>query len=326
MKLLVLVGGFHEKMPYEELRSLGMEIDERDGRVVVGSSDNVERLKRLGYSHLVLEFLGSFHADDPLPFDPGEHIQGKFAARFKKLDFSGDFRDKKEEILEELNPEIDRVDLEDPDTTFYFLMKDEKIYAGKLIHRFEPAEFTKREINLRPYSRPISIPPREARCWVNLSGVDEEEKLLDPFCGTGGLLIEGALAGCDVYGSDSDGEMVTGSEINLDYYGLEAELKRTKAQKLSERWGTEFEAVVTDPPYGRSAKVGGEEIKKLYREAVTEMEKVLKGDGRCVLAAPETIEFDKILKGMDTDFEISQRFKEKVHDDLFREIFVLQKR
>ncbi|MFP4116794.1 MAG: methyltransferase domain-containing protein [Candidatus Aenigmatarchaeota archaeon] len=326
MKILVLTGGFHEEMPYEELRALGVDIRQRDGRIVVGKTEDVNRLDGLGFSHLVLEFLGSFHMNETLPFNPSEHIQGKFAARFKNLDFEADFKGKKEEILEELNPSIDTVDLDEPDTTFYFLMRGTRIYTGKLLHRFEPAEFTKRKPALKPFSRPVSLQPREARCWVNLSGVEKGESLLDPFCGTGGILVEGALAGCKVYGSDSEGEMVSGSEINLDYYGLGGEMKRCKVQELEGRWDRKFDAVVTDPPYGRSAKVGGEKVRKLYMEAIPEIEKVLKQGKRCVIGAPERLEFEKILEDSENFFEITRKFREKVHGDLAREVFVLRRR
>ncbi len=325
MKVLVLAGGFHEELPFEEIRALGVEVKERDGRVVVGETDEVDKLKRLGYSHLVLEYLGSFGMDEELPFDPDEHIQGKFAARFKKLNFSGDREEKKEEILKELNPSIEEVDLDEPDTTFYFLMRKDTIYAGKLIHRFESTEFTKREPALKPFSRPVSLQPREARCWVNLSGVEEGESLLDTFCGTGGILVEGALVGCEVYGSDSEGEMVSGSEINLDYYSLEGEVKRCKVQELGNRWNKKFDAVVTDPPYGRSAKVGGEEKRKLYKEALGEIAKVLKKGRKCVIGAPERLDFGKIVQESNSRFKVSKRFKEKVHGDLVREVFVLEK-
>ena len=42
---------------------------------------------------------------------------------------------------------------------------------------------------------------RLARAMVNLA-IPEQGKLLDPFCGTGGLIIEGILCDIDSYGSD----------------------------------------------------------------------------------------------------------------------------
>jgi len=43
---------------------------------------------------------------------------------------------------------------------------------------------------------------------VNLSGARRE--VLDPFCGTGGVLIEAGLIGLEVYGFDIQQSMVEG--------------------------------------------------------------------------------------------------------------------
>ncbi|MFP4115634.1 MAG: methyltransferase domain-containing protein [Candidatus Aenigmatarchaeota archaeon] len=325
MELLVLVGGFHPEMPLEELRSLGAEVEEKDGRIVAGKTDEWEKLKRLGYSHLILKFLGSFSPGEELPFDPEKHIEGKFAGRFKKLDFSGNFDERRKEILGELDPHIKEVDLRNPDTTIYFFFRGNKIYAGKLFHEFKPEEFYQRKVAVRPFSRPISLPPREARCWVNLSGVEEGGKLLDPFCGTGGILIEAAMIDCKVYGSDLDAEMVSGSRMNLDYYGLEGEVEKVDAQELSRRWNESFDAVVTDPPYGRAAKVGGEEVKNLYGKSLEEISKVLKEGAKCVIGAPKKIGLEGVLKEKAPGLKTEKRFEEKVHGDLFREIYILRK-
>ena len=325
MQLLALVGGFHPKMPEKELESLGMEVKESDGRIILGNTQNWHRLKRLGYSHLLLEYLGKFHPDGELPFDASEYIKGKFAGLFKKLGFSGNFEKTREKILDELDQHIEEADLKNPDTTIYFMMKGKNIYTGRLIHEFNPSKFFERKSALRPYSKPISLRPREARCWVNLSGVERGEKLLDPFCGTGGILIEAGLTGCDIYGSDSEMEMVSGTKMNLDYYGLEGKVKRCKAQNLTNRWEESFDGVVTDPPYGRASKVGGEEIESTYKESLSEIERILKGGGKCVLGAPEKISFEEIFNETDTSFEILNKFKERVHGNLQREIFVLKK-
>ncbi len=321
--VLILVGGFHPEMPYEEIKALGVDIEERDGRVVVGEVEDVEKLERLGFSHLVLKCLGSFGVDEKLPFDPEKYIEGKFAARFKNLGFSGSREEKKEEILEELNPNIESVDLDNPDTTFYFLMKGEKIYVGKLIHRFDPTEFTERKSGMKPYSRPVSLKPREARCWINLSGARGD--LLDPFCGTGTILVEAGLAGYNVYGSDSEDDMVSGSITNMKHYGVEGEVRKSRVQNLSKIWNRTFDVVVTDPPYGRSAKVCSVGIKNLYRSSLKEIESILKNNGRCVIGCPSNMGFEKILNETGSVFEVLNKFTEKIHGDLIREIFVLGK-
>jgi hypothetical protein len=48
-----------------------------------------------------------------------------------------------------------------------------------------------------------------------MSGALPGEWILDPFCGTGGTLIEAALIGCREAGTDADLEMIAGSRKNL---------------------------------------------------------------------------------------------------------------
>ncbi len=323
MKVLVLTGGFHPEMPREEIKSLGVKIEIKEGSIVVGEVSGWERLKKLGYSHLVLEYLGKFQAEEDLPFDPEEHIKGSFAARFKKIDFSDNFDKVKNRILERLNPHIEEVDLDSPDTVLYFLLKDEQVYCGKLLHEFDASEFRKREPEFRPFSRPVSLPPREARCWINLSGITEGERLLDPFCGPGGIVMEGSLMGYKAYGSDSEGEMVSGCRINLNYYNADDQIRKCDVQNLGEIWNRKFDAVVTDPPYGRSSRIRGGKLEDLYKKALDEIHGVLSPQGRLVIGAPERLNIEDLVEN--SRFKKRKKFKERVHGDLSREVFVLEK-
>lgn len=68
---------------------------------------------------------------------------------------------------------------------------------------------------MRDYGRPARdarvgmLPPKLAQIMLNLSVKDEKSgTVLDPFCGTGVLLQEAALAGFDFIGSDIEPRMV----------------------------------------------------------------------------------------------------------------------
>ena len=109
----------------------------------------------------------------------------------------------------------------------------------------------------RPFFKPISLDPRLARSMVNIS-CPNGGKFLDPFCGTGGILLEASQVGLDVYGSDADSRMVEGSVENLKW-SLEnqnmsgiAEVRHCSATNLSESWSdiTPFDGFAFDPPYG----------------------------------------------------------------------------
>ena len=55
--------------------------------------------------------------------------------------------------------------------------------------------------------------PRMARALVNISLVNPGEWLFDPFCGTGGILIEASDVGAVAAGGDMDRVMVTGDSF-----------------------------------------------------------------------------------------------------------------
>jgi tRNA (guanine10-N2)-dimethyltransferase len=82
------------------------------------------------------------------------------------------------------------------------------------------------------------------------------EHLLDLFCGTGGILIEAGLCGVGVHGLDIKGEMKNGSEENLESCGIiNHDVRQGKISDIDEVFSEEdFDAVVTDLPYGRSSK------------------------------------------------------------------------
>lgn len=105
--------------------------------------------------------------------------------------------------------------------------------------------------NKRPFFRPVSLEPRLARAAVNIAAGTKDGYVVDPMCGTGGILIEAALTERLTLGIDFDPIMVEGTIENLNWAGVKAEVRRDDA--------THFElpknltAVVVDPPYGRNS-------------------------------------------------------------------------
>ncbi len=109
----------------------------------------------------------------------------------------------------------------------------------------------------RPYFKPVSLDPKLARTMVNLA-CPNGGTLLDPFCGTGGLIVEGILCNIDCYGSDLAWPMVTGTRENAKWAqerGGKGEflIRNGSALELSKTWDEHFDGFVFDPPYGRNA-------------------------------------------------------------------------
>ena len=170
------------------------------------------------------------------------------------------------------------VNLENPDIRIS-VFAGSKIYLCREIVVVDRKIFERRKPHHRPFSSPISLHPRIATALVNLSGVVAGETLLDPFCGTGGILIEAGLMGVKVAGIDIKRNIVDGCRKNLEYYGV-------RNYTLRDGDSTEMDidpvdAIVTDFPYGRSTYTGGD-IGGLYEKSFSRMGEWLK-EGKCAV-------------------------------------------
>ena len=99
--------------------------------------------------------------------------------------------------------------------------------------------------NKRPFFRPVSLEPRLARAAVNIAAGVNEGYVVDPMCGTGGILIESALTGRPTLGIDFDPVMVEGTQENIDWAQVDAEVKRGDATRFE--LPNNLAAVVVDP-------------------------------------------------------------------------------
>ena len=116
----------------------------------------------------------------------------------------------------------------------------------------------------RPFFSPISLHPKLARALVNLSSIKKGETLLDPFCGTGGIIIEAGLIGAKILGSDIEKKMIEGCKKTLEFYRIkEYELFCSDIGDIHKFVKNSVDAVVTDLPYGKSTTTKGEELSHL---------------------------------------------------------------
>ena len=58
---------------------------------------------------------------------------------------------------------------------------------------------------------------RLAKILINLTGIKQNQVLLDPFCGTGTLLQEALLRNINVIGIDKEKTMINKAERNLKW-------------------------------------------------------------------------------------------------------------
>ena len=213
------------------------------------------------------------------------------------------------------------VALENPENEVRGFITDSKVYVGLKIAEINRTQFEERKVQYRPYFSPISLHPKLARALVNLSAVKKGETLLDPFCGTGGILIEAGLIGVNVIGNDIEEKMIEGCKKTLDFYKVKNyELYHLDIGNLN-RHTAKVDAIVTDLPYGKSTTTKGEDMRNLYKRAFKSMSTILKEGGIAVigLSNENLISFGK------EHFTIIEKFDFKVHKSLVRHFVVFKK-
>ena len=211
-----------------------------------------------------------------------------------------------------------KVNLKNPSKVIKVVLLKDRIYLALLVEKRDKEYFQKNRPHLRAYFHPGCILPKLARCMVNLARLKEGDILLDPFCGTGGFLIEAGLIGAKLVGCDIDWRMASGTLINLEEYNLldkVIKVKRLDAKCvknfLNELNINKVDAIVTDPPYGISTAKKGE-IEKILEM----LPEVVKENGYFVFAYPKKIELDMKLEGL---------YKVYIHKGLIRHIHVYKK-
>ena len=154
----------------------------------------------------------------------------------------------------------------------------------------------------RPYiSKEISTSPKVCRTLLNLAGARPGDTVLDPFCGTGTLLMEAAMLGMKCIGIDIDGDQVHGTKTNLAWFGRDIgqqvnfDVFRGDARNLANLVSKQVDAVAFEPSLGpvtknRPTAKEAESIIKdligLYREVLTQIAQILRPDGRVAMTIP----------------------------------------
>lgn len=143
---------------------------------------------------------------------------------------------------------VPKVNLERPRTRVTIFVGAGRLLVTTRLWKNEERFFDRRA-HLRPRNHPTSLNPKLARAMINLAG--PSESILDPFCGAGGILLEGALAGRSMSGVDIDPRQVARAEENLIEYGVGAALTVGDAAECDTL--TPVDAIVTDLPLGKNA-------------------------------------------------------------------------
>ncbi len=287
-------------------------------------SNKINFLSRLGLTHFVLDIISDSEINEKIDkvlsnicWDSKLKMNRTFKVRVKNMDKinCGNLEiDIANSISDHFENKI-KADLTNPmDEILGFVYKN-KLFIGKKIFERNKKDFNKRKPQLRPFFSPTSIDPRIARAMINISKAKLE--VLDPFMGTGGILIEAGLMGLDIYGLDIEEKSVVGTKTNLLNYGIKNfNIRVGNVINISDIFGRGFESIVTDAPYGRSTKIE-KDRNKMYKDCFFSILESFKK--RCVVGLDTKYPFEEI------GFNIDSIHSFRVHKSLTRYLHVLSK-
>lgn len=264
MLTLFELSGEHATLPIAEIRGVveseGIKSEEiYHNRIAIFEiKDGIKKFDRLAMSHSINELIAEGNEIDKAIKDM--ELEGDFKIEFINFDkkYSSSY------IKNKYGREIEKrtgckVNLKNPHNIIK-IFSHGKLYLTKEIYKIDRHQFEARRN--KPFELPITMHPRLARAIVNIARVKKGDTIVDPFCGTGTILIEAGLMGAKIIGIEAKKWIAEGCKKNLKFFGLNGKIYAKDMRNVD----IKANAVITDFPYGRASYVG-EEIKKLYDEA-----------------------------------------------------------
>jgi tRNA (guanine10-N2)-dimethyltransferase len=140
-----------------------------------------------------------------------------------------------------------KVSLSNPDLIIYLIITDSKQYIGCADSKLEP------KMPVKIIKHPHELDLKLSRCIVNLSQLKEGDTLLDPFCGTGTILLQANSMGIKAIGIDYDDIMCKITRKNLQANGFSSKIINSTYHEM-QNIRNKVDAIVTDLPYGISSR------------------------------------------------------------------------
>lgn len=198
-----------------------------------------------------------------------------------------------------------------PNAEILAVFTERNLYIGKTVAAYDSLLQQRRDES-RPYvSAEISTSPKICRTLLNLAGARAGDTVLDPFCGTGTILMEAALRGMKCVGIDTDAHAVQGSKNNLKWLEtelgrkLEFNMIRGDARDAAKLVQGKVDAAAFEPHLGpvysnqpsrQEAVQAIRELTSLYRDALSSIGACLKGNGRVGMTLPVMNTKDSVVR------------------------------
>ena len=188
---------------------------------------------------------------------------------------------------------------------FVLLAAKDKVVIGMTSAVQDANDWSERDFGRpRRNAKQGMLPPKLARMMINLTGTSAKNKsILDPFCGSGTVLMEGAMLGAaKVIGSDIASGAVHDTQHNMAWLkerGIkvgEVDVFMAKASEVSNRLPENTVDMIITETYLGLPRRGVETtvdlykavdyIETLYTESFSTLRGVLKENGIVIIAAP----------------------------------------
>ncbi|MFW9977550.1 MAG: THUMP domain-containing protein [Candidatus Thorarchaeota archaeon] len=161
------------------------------------------------------------------------------------------------------------VSLKHPNRVFTLFVGKNSCYLSESSSSrlFKDLEQTGR--NKRSFFHPSMMNAVLARVMCNIAGTLPSHTLLDPFCGAGGILVEGGKIGLKLIGIDTSWQLLNGARQNLqsiscsDFNLIQGDSQNPPLSSI--------DYIVTDPPYGRTSSTHGTETAELVGSFISHL-------------------------------------------------------
>ncbi len=333
----MLTSGEHPNLPFKEAVHLFHAFDERasirrlhDRYLIVNTrlekKEANELCLRLALTTQAWEVVGKFQSlsgfedrfKDLLDFLDQQNFAVRTDESISDSDMEGKLGKRVLDITERRGIETS-VSLDDPDVALMASKNGNRFLLSRSLNKPSRARYQRRSLN-RPFKRPISLNPVLARAMVNISGVRPGETLLDPFCGTGNIIIEGGMVGARIFGLDVSTEMIHGARRNLKrVQSQRPQLVKGDATRASLLFDTKFDHLVTDPPYGRASLTTGNTERLLF-DFIGECPDILKPGGSICITCPSIYDLSERLREVGLNLE--EFAYQRVHRSLGRHLYL----
>ncbi len=358
------LGGEDDAFAAQEARSAGADVRRIAPGLAVANAVNPDRIRGLAYTHRASDLLGRTDAalDSARTLLETAPIDREGTIAVRATDVHGSTGIDTERTERELGGVlVDRgfgVDLDDPDHVLRAAFSEgrlpgpENAQTGATSDLLTPAEgdesegdhvsvcalgwltaesvrdFGTRSPTDKPFFQPGSMDPLLARAIANIADARPGATILDPMCGTGGVLVEAGLVGADVIGTDAQYKMARGARENLSHFLDRDELSPVGVERgawhVGRGDGTRLpladdavDGVVFDAPYGRQSKIETHRLEDLVSGALSEAQRVA---DRAVIVADRSW----ASAALEAGWEIEAAFERRVHRSLTRHVLVLR--